>query len=84
MRAAGNGMRASGWVRARGATLLRVLIVVVFLIVWQVLASAGVLNTRFTSTPIDVLETIAGLGGDVSPFVPPAVATFLDTGARGL
>jgi pantetheine-phosphate adenylyltransferase len=30
------------------------------------------------------VRQVASLGGDVSPFVPPAVATFLDTGARGL
>ena len=31
-----------------------------------------------------LVRQVAGLGGDVSPFVPPAVAAFLDTGARGL
>ncbi|GAB3599553.1 pantetheine-phosphate adenylyltransferase [Microbacterium tumbae] len=31
-----------------------------------------------------LVRQVAGLGGDVSPFVPPAVAEFLDTGARGL
>jgi len=31
-----------------------------------------------------LVRQVAGLGGDVSPFVPPAVASFLDTGARGL
>ena len=30
-----------------------------------------------------VLLTVAALGGDVSPFVPGAVARFLDTGSRG-
>lgn len=31
-----------------------------------------------------LVRQVAGLGGDVSPFVPPVVARFLDTGARGL
>jgi pantetheine-phosphate adenylyltransferase len=31
-----------------------------------------------------LVRQVASLGGDVSPFVPPAVASFLDTGARGL
>lgn len=31
-----------------------------------------------------LVRQVSSLGGDVSPFVPPAVATFLDTGARGL
>ncbi|MFT4258614.1 pantetheine-phosphate adenylyltransferase [Microbacterium sp.] len=31
-----------------------------------------------------LVRQVAGLGGDVAPFVPPAVAAFLDTGARGL
>ncbi|MGW8483969.1 pantetheine-phosphate adenylyltransferase [Microbacterium sp. NPDC055903] len=31
-----------------------------------------------------LVRQVAGLGGDVSPFVPPAVAEFLDTGARGI
>lgn len=31
-----------------------------------------------------LVRQVAGLGGDVSPFVPPAVAAFLDTGARDL
>lgn len=31
-----------------------------------------------------LVRQVAALGGDVSPFVPPAVASFLDTGARGL
>jgi len=31
-----------------------------------------------------LVRQVAGLGGDIAPFVPPAVATFLDTGARGL
>ncbi len=31
-----------------------------------------------------LVRQVAGLGGDVSPFVPPAVASFLDTGARGI
>lgn len=30
-----------------------------------------------------LVRQVAGLGGDVSPYVPPAVARFLDTGARG-
>ncbi|MCK6065637.1 MULTISPECIES: pantetheine-phosphate adenylyltransferase [Microbacterium] len=29
-----------------------------------------------------LVRQVAALGGDVSPFVPPAVARFLDTGAR--
>jgi len=29
-----------------------------------------------------LVRQVAGLGGDVSPFVPPAVARFLDTGYR--
>jgi pantetheine-phosphate adenylyltransferase len=31
-----------------------------------------------------LVRQVAALGGDVSPFVPPVVASFLDTGARGL
>ncbi len=31
-----------------------------------------------------LVRQVASLGGDVSPFVPPAVARFLDTGARGV
>ncbi|MDN3444461.1 pantetheine-phosphate adenylyltransferase [Microbacterium sp. APC 3901] len=31
-----------------------------------------------------LVRQVAGLGGDVSPFVPPAVAAFLDTGSRGI
>ncbi|OZD30786.1 pantetheine-phosphate adenylyltransferase [Rhodococcus sp. 06-1477-1B] len=31
-----------------------------------------------------LVRQVAGLGGDVSPYVPPAVAGFLDTGARGI
>ena len=31
-----------------------------------------------------LVRQVAGLGGDVSPFVPPAVASFLDTGSRGI
>ena len=31
-----------------------------------------------------LVRQVAGLGGDVSPFVPPAVARFLDTGSRGI
>ncbi|MFT4156613.1 MAG: pantetheine-phosphate adenylyltransferase [Microbacterium sp.] len=31
-----------------------------------------------------LVRQVAGLGGDVSPFVPPAVAAFLDTGSRDL
>ena len=31
-----------------------------------------------------LVRQVASLGGDVSPFVPPAVAAFLDTGARGI
>jgi pantetheine-phosphate adenylyltransferase len=31
-----------------------------------------------------LVRQVASLGGDVAPFVPPAVARFLDTGARGL
>jgi len=31
-----------------------------------------------------LVRQVASLGGDVSPFVPPAVARFLDTGARGI
>ena len=31
-----------------------------------------------------LVRQVAGLGGDVSPFVPPVVAAFLDTGARGI
>lgn len=31
-----------------------------------------------------LVRQVAGLGGDVSPFVPAPVARFLDTGARGL
>src|SRR5690606_37784213 len=31
-----------------------------------------------------LVRQVAGLGGDVSPFVPPAVAAFLDAGARDL
>jgi len=31
-----------------------------------------------------LVRQVAGLGGDVSPFVPGAVARFLDTGARGI
>ncbi|WP_435744470.1 pantetheine-phosphate adenylyltransferase [Microbacterium sp. PMB16] len=31
-----------------------------------------------------LVRQVASLGGDVGPFVPPAVAAFLDTGARGL
>lgn len=31
-----------------------------------------------------LVRQVASLGGDVSPFVPPAVAHFLDTGARGI
>lgn len=31
-----------------------------------------------------LVRQVSGLGGDISPFVPPAVAAFLDTGARGL
>ena len=31
-----------------------------------------------------MVREIASLGGDVSPFVPPAVARFLDTGARDI
>ncbi len=31
-----------------------------------------------------LVRQVAGLGGDVSPFVPAAVAEFLDTGSRGL
>ncbi|MGP3536441.1 pantetheine-phosphate adenylyltransferase [Microbacterium sp. RD1] len=31
-----------------------------------------------------LVRQVAALGGDVSPFVPPAVARFLDTGAREL
>jgi pantetheine-phosphate adenylyltransferase len=29
-----------------------------------------------------LVRQVAALGGDVSPFVPPAVARFLDTGVR--
>ena len=31
-----------------------------------------------------LVRQVAALGGDVTPFVPAAVARFLDTGARGL
>ena len=31
-----------------------------------------------------LVRQVAALGGDVSPFVPPAVARFLDTGARDI
>ena len=31
-----------------------------------------------------LVRQVAALGGDVSPFVPAAVARFLDTGARGI
>ncbi|WP_314647198.1 pantetheine-phosphate adenylyltransferase [uncultured Microbacterium sp.] len=31
-----------------------------------------------------LVRQVSSLGGDVSPFVPPAVAEFLDTGARGI
>lgn len=31
-----------------------------------------------------LVRQVAALGGDVSPFVPNAVAAFLDTGARGI
>lgn len=31
-----------------------------------------------------LVRQVAALGGDVSPFVPEAVARFLDTGARGI
>lgn len=31
-----------------------------------------------------LVRQVAGLGGDVSPFVPAAVARFLDTGSRGI
>ncbi|QTV79646.1 pantetheine-phosphate adenylyltransferase [Microbacterium sp. NIBRBAC000506063] len=31
-----------------------------------------------------LVRQVAGLGGDVSPFVPRSVAAFLDTGARGI
>lgn len=31
-----------------------------------------------------LVRQVAALGGDVSPFVPPSVAAFLDTGARGI
>ncbi|GAA1242430.1 pantetheine-phosphate adenylyltransferase [Microbacterium phyllosphaerae] len=31
-----------------------------------------------------LVRQVAGLGGDVSPFVPRAVAAFLDTGSRGI
>ncbi|MFB7250512.1 pantetheine-phosphate adenylyltransferase [Microbacterium sp. NPDC056234] len=31
-----------------------------------------------------LVRQVAGLGGDVSPFVPRVVAEFLDTGARGI
>ncbi|MCD2497116.1 MULTISPECIES: pantetheine-phosphate adenylyltransferase [Microbacterium] len=31
-----------------------------------------------------LVRQVAGLGGDVSAYVPPAVAAFLDTGARDL
>ena len=31
-----------------------------------------------------LVRQVASLGGDVTPFVPPAVAEFLDTGARGI
>nr|WP_201469620.1 pantetheine-phosphate adenylyltransferase [Microbacterium hydrocarbonoxydans] len=31
-----------------------------------------------------LVRQVAGLGGDISPFVPRAVAAFLDTGSRGL
>ncbi len=31
-----------------------------------------------------LVRQVAGLGGDVSPYVPPAVARYLDTGARGI
>ena len=31
-----------------------------------------------------LVRQVAGLGGDISPFVPRAVAAFLDTGARGI
>lgn len=31
-----------------------------------------------------LVRQVAALGGDISPFVPRAVAAFLDTGARGL
>ncbi|MFJ2505947.1 pantetheine-phosphate adenylyltransferase [Microbacterium sp. AGC62] len=31
-----------------------------------------------------LVRQVASLGGDVTPFVPPAVADFLDTGGRGI
>ena len=31
-----------------------------------------------------LVRQVASLGGDVSPYVPPVVARFLDTGARGI
>ncbi len=31
-----------------------------------------------------LVRQVASLGGDISPFVPRAVAAFLDTGARGI
>lgn len=31
-----------------------------------------------------LVRQVARLGGDISPFVPPVVAAFLDTGARGI
>ncbi len=31
-----------------------------------------------------LVRQVASLGGDVTPFVPPAVAEFLDTGSRGI
>lgn len=31
-----------------------------------------------------LVRQVSSLGGDVTPFVPPAVAAFLDTGSRGI
>ncbi|WP_314422025.1 pantetheine-phosphate adenylyltransferase [uncultured Microbacterium sp.] len=31
-----------------------------------------------------LVRQVAGLGGDIAPFVPRAVAAFLDTGSRGI
>lgn len=49
---------------ARKALWLRIAFIVVALVVWQLLVAVGVLNDRFVSSPIAVMQAIPGLAVD--------------------
>ena len=47
------------------------------------LSAAAVADPAHALVSSSLVRQVAALGGDVSPFVPGAVARFLDTGSRG-